>query len=172
MTPARWLTLAAFAALAALAGWQAVSLANERAGRSSDRAAFATEREQAATKALAQSEKNRALETHLESIKDGATHVLEQTRADLARRDAAHRADTDRVRDKLAARLAGPAPSGAATDSLAACRADAAAAGELLVEGVRLQGELAGAAEHHAAEVRALLGAWPLTKGGDHAADR
>jgi Flp pilus assembly protein TadB len=154
---------AAALAMAALAGWQTYQRASDRAGHAADRAAWAEERQQAATKALADSTRYRAIETHLEDVRNEATHVLTQTRAELGARADAHRADADGLRKPIAAFAAGPANSGAAADSAATCRADAATLGALLVDGVRLQGELAGAAEHHAAEVRSLLDAWPVS---------
>jgi hypothetical protein len=82
-----------------------------------------------------------------------ATHALEISTVDRLARAAA--ADAQRVRGQLSSALAARG-GGTAEDALAACHNRAAAAGRLLEDGMRLQGDLAGDAERLAADVRAL----------------
>ncbi len=71
----------------------------------------------------------------------------------------AERADAVSLRNQLAVRFSCPAaPAG---DPAAAGGDDAAAFGDVLAEALRLQAELAGAAEGHASDVRKLLDGWP-----------
>lgn len=72
---------------------------------------------------------------------------------------AAERRDARSLRDQLAGRLSCPAE--APRDPAAAGDPAAAAIGDVLAEALRVQAEVAGAAERHAGEVRALLDAWP-----------
>ena len=72
---------------------------------------------------------------------------------------AVERRDAERLRAQLAGAF-GRACS-ATADSGAAGDAAAAAIGDVLAEALRVQAQLAGAAEGHAGEVRALLDAWP-----------
>lgn len=71
---------------------------------------------------------------------------------------AAERADARSLREQLADR--GRAAE-AAPDPAAARDEQAAALGDVLAEALRVQAEASAAAERHAAEVRALLDAWP-----------
>lgn len=100
---------------------------------------------------LAQSEKNRALETQLAQAKQDALDARASAQSQVASIAAAFRADNDGVRNALAVAL-----RGAAGDSLAACEQRAARAGDLLADGLRIQAELAGAAESLAADARAV----------------
>jgi hypothetical protein len=97
--------------------------------------------------------RNRQLEADLsaahEEINDARVHEQQK----VAAVGAAMRADADRVRSQLADALGG---RGAAEDSLAACQQRAAAAGDLLDEGLRVQIDLAEAAESLAADARAV----------------
>lgn len=68
---------------------------------------------------------------------------------------AAARRDADGLRDRLGGALR---VGSGVSDSLAACQQRAEAAGRLLGDGLRVQAELAGAAESLATDVRALRG--------------
>lgn len=99
----------------------------------------------------------RALETLLNDREREHDRELQATTQENARRLAAARAaDDDRVRAAIAAALA-PRPGETGEAAAGAQRERAAAAGDVLGEGLRLADELAAAAEGHAAEVRRLL---------------
>lgn len=98
--------------------------------------------------------KNRALEQALAQATQEAANARAATQVQVANTRAAFRADADGLRGKLADSLSG---RGATEDSLAACQQRAAAAGNLLADGLQVQADLAGAAESHAADVRAVL---------------
>ena len=70
----------------------------------------------------------------------------------------AERADARSLREQLADRSRAAAAS---EDPAAASDEQAAATGDVLAEALRVQAELAAAAERHAAEVRALQDGWP-----------
>lgn len=70
----------------------------------------------------------------------------------------AERADARSLREQLADRSRAAAAS---ADPAAARDEQAAATGDVLAEALRVQAELAAAAERHAAEVRALQDGWP-----------
>ena len=74
---------------------------------------------------------------------------------------AAARRDADGLRDRLGSALR---VGSGVSDSLAACQQRAETAGQLLGDGLRVQAELAGAAESLAADVRALRGHEQLTQ--------
>lgn len=97
------------------------------------------------------SEKNRALEGQLQQAKQDALNARASAQAQVASVAAAFRADSDGVRNALAVAL-----RGSAGDSLAACESRSARAGDLLADGLRVQAELAGAAESLAADARAV----------------
>lgn len=80
-------------------------------------------------------------------------------------------ADRERLRGDLATYAAGTG----ATDTVVACQARAAAlasllaeGGELLAEGGNLLAETARAHDDRAADVRALIAAWPKNRAEDH----
>lgn len=100
---------------------------------------------------LALSEKNRALEGQLNQAKQDALNARASAQAQVASVAAAFRADSDGVRNALAVAL-----RGTSADSLAACEQRSARAGDLLADGLRVQAELAGAAESLAADARAV----------------
>jgi hypothetical protein len=100
---------------------------------------------------LVQSERNRQLETQLAQAKQDALNARASAQSQVASVAAAFRADSDGVRNALAVAL-----RGASGDSLAACEQRSARAGDLLADGLRLQAELAGAAESLAADARAV----------------
>jgi hypothetical protein len=82
-----------------------------------------------------------------------------QNEARLRAAVAVERADAVSLRDQLAERLGCPAaPAG---DSAAAGGDSAAAIGDVLAEALRLQAEIAAAAERHSSDVRKLLDGWP-----------
>jgi len=100
---------------------------------------------------LAQSEANRALENQLAKAKQDALDARTSAQTQVASVAAAFRADSDGVRNALAVAL-----RGSGGDSLAACQQRSARAGDLLADGLRVQAELAGAAESLAADARAV----------------
>lgn len=107
-------------------------------------------------------EKVRLQSASLQATKERAERDLQTERARNARRLADAAATSDLVRDQLAEFARGQ-QSG--DDTAAAASERAAELGRLLGESVQLQAELAGAAEDHAASVRALLNAWPTNNG-------
>ncbi len=100
---------------------------------------------------LAMSERNRALEAQLSQAKQDALNARASAQAQVASVAAAFNADSAGVRNALAVAL-----RGTSGDSLAACESRAAKAGDLLADGLRVQAELAGAAESLAADARAV----------------
>jgi hypothetical protein len=98
----------------------------------------------------------------LQATKERAERDLQSEKARNERRLADARATSDLVRDTIAEFARGQ-QSG--DDTAASISERAAELGRLLGESVQLQTELAGAAEDHAASVRALLNAWPTKKG-------
>lgn len=72
---------------------------------------------------------------------------------------AVERRDAGRLRVQLAESLS--RACGAFEDSPAAIDSAATTTGDVLAEALRVQAELAGAAEGHAREVRALQSSWP-----------
>ena len=123
-------------------------LAVERARADAEEAARRTERMWAESMRKAE-----------EELSDAKRRIEEQARA-IARLDV----DTRRLRDQLRAYAAGPA----AGDTVAACQDRAGALADLLAEGAELlvegQGLVAACAVAHdgrAAEVKALIDAWP-----------
>lgn len=101
-----------------------------------------------------------------DAIQERVAQAREQERAAAAANEsrlraavAAERADARSLRDQLAQRFC--EPSEARQDPTSAGDAEAAAVGDVLAEALRVQAELAGAAEGHAAEVRALQDGWP-----------
>jgi hypothetical protein len=123
---------------------------------------YAIARADAASAALAADQRYRTLERQMGLAAKEKEDALVQEKARNDRLLAAADRTDAGVRQSLAAwsaaadRAAGDAAAGAA--ALAECRARTAAAGALLADGLRLQDQLAAAAEGHAAEVRALLG--------------
>ncbi len=100
-----------------------------------------------------QNAKNRALEQALAQATQEAINARAATQVQVASTRAAFVADAGRLRSTLADALSG---RGATEDSLAACQQRAAAAGNLLGEGLQVQADLAGDAESLAADVRAV----------------
>lgn len=167
-----WVKLAAVAAvlacLGAVIGVQRVQIAEARAAvdRASLKAEqalrqFAEYRETQQRVSRETMQAYRDLEATLTNVLKEAQRVQAEEKA-LNDRYVALRGEHDRLRDELAAYAAG---GGGDTPeaALAACRDRAATLGALLVDGVQLQIDLAAAASNHAADVRALRSAWPVS---------
>ena len=112
----------------------------------------------AATDLAAANTANAATTTRLQSTKEKAEHELQAERSRAARRAAAAVATDRLVRDAIAdfARGAGADPL-----SIAACRSDASALGDVLGDALRAHGVCVEAAEQEAGNARVLLNAWP-----------
>lgn len=120
-------------------------------------AAWAQEQEAQADARLHVIAHYRKIEQDLRARIDAAQrNHADEIRVRDARIAALSRA-ADRLRDTAASRASGPASG----DSIAACRADAAALRDVLGEIDAEAGRLAETAERHAGEVRLLLEAWP-----------
>ena len=158
----RWVLLLAMAGLGALAGWQTLALNAEEAAHAQTRAHHS---EQVAKSALATADAER----EQRRIESRRASLAQEIANDRLRLDASHRAavaslrrDADGLRQQLADFAARPSDAGG--DPEAACLARAATLGDLLAESVRLQVELAGAAEDHAADARSLYEGWQALK--------
>jgi hypothetical protein len=150
----RWVLQLAVAGLCALAGWQTLALHAEAAAHAKTRADHS---EQVAQAALATADSER----EQRRIESRRASLAQEIANDRLRLDASHRAavaslrrDADGLRQQLADFAARPSDAG--SDPEAACLARAATLGDLLAESVRLQVELAGAAESHLADARSL----------------
>jgi hypothetical protein len=118
--------------------------------------------------------RNRALEAQMRQAADKARKELDDAIAEIRNREAALagiRRDRDALRVGLRDALAAYAGGSGTADSLAACRARAGAlavaaadGAELLAEGASLLEQAALAHDRRAAEVRALIEAWPQSK--------
>lgn len=121
-----------------------------------------TELARMATEAIdARLEAERRLSDEVTRAEREYAHAIQTHRAAAA----GARSDADVLRQRLAEVDA--ARRSALSGALSACPADgsdAAARGDLLADALRLQAELAGAAERHAAAVRALQQAWPSAR--------
>ena len=95
----------------------------------------------------------------LQSTKEKAEHALQTERSRAATRAAAAVATDRLVRDTVTAFASG---TGAGADTLAACRSDASALGDVLGDALRSHGVCVEAAEHEAGNARVLLNAWPV----------
>jgi hypothetical protein len=166
--PLRALLIGGAVLAALLAGWWALdSYGDRRAeeGRVEIRADWAAQREvmeQAAERAEAE---HRQLEYAMADQKQEAQRARENERAANARAADQLRAH-ERLRDAgIAAYAAG---GGEATaDSVAACRGRAAELGAALGEALSAHGECTATAVDLAADLRAVLAAWPMTSLGD-----
>jgi hypothetical protein len=98
-------------------------------------------------------ERARTSERQLSQARQEIVDAQNTAKLQVASTAAAFRADADRVRGQLSAALGG---RDRADDSLESCRRRAAAAGDLLADGLRVQAELAKGAESHAADLRAV----------------
>jgi hypothetical protein len=150
----RWALLLPVAALGALAGWQTLALRAEEAAHAQTQRDHATQVAAAALVTAEAEREQRRIETRRASLAQEIAH--EHLRLDARNRAvaAALRRDADGLRQQLAGYAASPGDAG--SDSLAACLARASTLGDLLAEGVRLQIDVAGAAEDHLATARSL----------------
>lgn len=119
----------------------------------------AIERAAAEHDALVLTQGYRDLEAAMTTVIRKADHDLQNERTSNQHAAAGLRAERDQLRVAFADYAAGG--GAAADDSGAACRDRATSLGNLLVDGLQLQVELAQAAEDHAAGVRALRHSWP-----------
>ena len=152
-----WLRIALAAAVFA-AGW-AVNGWRLGADIARERTVFATAQRDAKAAALKESEENRHRERQWQDKVKGQQDALVSL---YNATDAAMRgliADRDRLRHGINQFAAGA--GGAGQDSVSACRADAAALGDVLADALRREEDATGAAETHAASTRSLLNAWP-----------
>jgi hypothetical protein len=152
-------------------------LMGERTARANEQAAFSKSRAEMAERAEAAEAKQRRIENELRAKADIEKGKLDASLAENARLAgllADARRDTGRLRDQLSQFADG---GGAGSDSLAACRARAAALaaatsrGVELLETIRFRDrqllrELAKERDDFAAEVTACVQAWPVTPAG------
>jgi len=158
MNPLAWLyrngmVLALVAALVAL-GVQSLRLSAERESHAQTRAERDRINAAAAQAALEASETLRRHQEQQARAAEEVRRAHEEEKAALRRTADSLRRDLDGVRNAFAAYAAGSGPAGGA--SAPGGEARAGALGDVLGEGVRLVGELAEAAERHAADARAL----------------
>lgn len=162
----------ALLAVLTLIWWAAVvprlELRDERAQHAATKAACAEMRAQWAKELAEAHAQARAKERELNNAVIAAQGELDATKQDIRRKDAAlvaARADARGLRDQLRAFAAAvPVPSdpaGSGSDR-AAVLADVAGEGaDLLAEGAELLRQCAAAHDERAAEVAALVKAWP-----------
>lgn len=158
MIPTAWLwpiAGVAFVVLASFAGVQTLRLEHSKTKLAKTQSAWSTERAQLLSTGLDAATKYRAAEQSFAAERERLRHENAVALARGNRAADAFRAERDRVRDELAAFAA--RGRDAAGDPASTCPADLAAAGELLDAGLRLQVELASAAETHLADARTLL---------------
>lgn len=115
----------------------------------------------AASAALSQSEEHRATESALRRRVQEADHALANTRRDLAAAESRARRADDRVLHAANAYTC-TATGSTAGDPAAAGGDRAPGLGDLLGPVLQDYRAAVGAAEDHAAGVRALLAAWPV----------
>jgi Tfp pilus assembly protein FimV len=153
LSPTLWLGVALAGALV-FGGVQTVRLSGAKADTEKVRAQFAEHKATAEKTAREASDRYRQLERNYHERREEIQH--ERAKEQQAQQVAMDRlrADRNRLRNDIADYARG---RGAAEDSVAACHRRAATLGELLEESLRVQEELAGAAESHSADVRALL---------------
>lgn len=150
----KWVLGVALLAVASLLVVKLLQLANEQAAHEKTKADHATEKAAAERARSEQLVEFRRLENRRWGVaQETARENLEQI-ARLERAAAGHRRDADQLRNAIAAYAAGT--GGTAEDPAATCAARAAALGDLLGESLRVQVELAGAAERHLADARSL----------------
>lgn len=157
-----------------LIGWQAWQTSKLRAERDALRVELAEQRAEWEAASAMAAALALEIQARMQQEVDNARTELDAIRRVLRQREATIRAltadierlsaDARGLRDDLARFAAGPA----AGDSLAACQQRSLALAGLLAEGGELVAEGAGlvaacaiAHDERAAEVRALLGAWP-----------
>jgi hypothetical protein len=144
------LLLAALAGSAVLSAWLGWQLHNAKAE-------LAAERQRTLTVALAHAENAHKTTATWAGKVSRAQRDREAELQAVARLADDLRAERDGLRGDIATFAAG-----SAGDSLGACRDRAATLGQLLDSALQASERGAGAAERHAADVRALLSAWPV----------
>lgn len=108
---------------------------------------------------------NAATTTQLQATKERAENELQAERSRAARRIADATATAGLVRDAITDFARG---AGADPNSVAACRSDASALGDVLGDALRAHGVCVEAAEQEAGNARVLLNAWPtVTRQGE-----
>lgn len=113
----------------------------------------------AAQRLLEANARNAAVSANLQATKERAERELQSERQTNARR-IADAVATDRiVREQITDFARGP---GASEDTVAACRADARALGDVLDSALRAHAVCSGHAETEAGTARTLLRAWPI----------
>lgn len=163
-----WLTIGAVLALVLGGLWALDSYGDRREdeGRAAVQAEWNAEREVMERAAAQAEDENRRLEQALAARTQEAQRARENERAATARAAADLRAH-ERMRDaELAAYAAGG--GGAADDSIPACRGRAAELASTVGEALSAHAECTSTAANLAADLRAVLAAWPAVK-ADHA---
>jgi len=156
-----WVVALLLAPTALIIAVQSVRLARERAAHAETREVLAKVRaEHTAEKWAAERERVEQL-IEIRRLENRRWHVAQETArehmeqvAQLERAVARHRGDVEQLQHAIAAYAAGAGES--AADPGPTCEARAAALGDVLGESLRLQVELAGAAERHLADARSL----------------
>lgn len=167
MIPFNYLRLAPYAAIVVLAfslwgainwgqGQKALRITAENALIALQSAYIAASKEANTLK----KEREHAIAEAIATARETERQAALANEARLRAAVAAERRDARSLRDQLAVRFSCPAE--AARDPAATGDEESAALGDVLAEALRLQAELAGAAEGHAAEVRALQDGWPV----------
>jgi chromosome segregation ATPase len=169
----RVLTYAAIALSGFIAGY-ALSNRINAAAIERLRAQYQADLRAISEKAREIEERNRALEAQMRQAADKARKELDDALREIQDREVALaglRRDRDALRVGLRNALAAYASGSGTADSLAACRARAGAlaaaaadGAELLAEGAGLLEQAALAHDRRAAEVKALIEAWPQSK--------
>lgn len=114
---------------------------------------FAAERAAQAQAVAEAQTRARGAETQLTAARQEIVDAQNSAKLQIAATGAAFVADAVGLRKQLADALGG---RGRPDDSLESCQQRAATAGNLLADGLRVQAKLAGAAESHAADLRAV----------------
>jgi hypothetical protein len=169
----RVLTYAAIALSGFIAGYTLSNMINSTAIEKM-RAQYQADLRAISEKAREIEERNRALEAQMRQAADRARKELDDALREIQDREVALaglRRDRDALRVGLRNALAAYAGGSGTADSIAACRARAGAlaaaaadGAELLAEGAGLLEQAALAHDRRAAEVRALIEAWPQSK--------
>jgi hypothetical protein len=147
-----WLTiLGVLAVVAGICGF------GYSAGQASTQRAWDKDKAVRMQSAFDMSERARATEAALRDKKEEAERHGQAEKVRSNHAAAVLRADADRVRSDFNAYLSGPA-----NDTTAACVGRGKATGALLEEAMRVTGEMASDGESCEANVRTLLGAWPV----------
>lgn len=143
----------------AISGLQTLRLHHEQLAFAKARAEWNTNVAAAEKLSRETAEKYRAREAELETQRTEAVNAQAAEKSQSAKYRFAAADALGRLRDAIAS--APGASCGSTEDSRAAADESNLAARRLLAEGVRVQEELAGGAEDCAADLRAVLRAWP-----------